>query len=76
MKRIFSDLPQAITNIEEVIEKVEPFDLAREVLLPKFDIPDSFSADASNDSKDKENYKTIYSEEKYKQKVTKILNKL
>ena len=55
MKRIFSDLPQAITNIEEVIEKVEPFDLAREVLLPKFDIPDSFSADASNDSKDKEN---------------------
>jgi len=55
MKRIFSDLPQAITNIEEVIEKVEPFDLAREVLLPKFDIPDNFSADASNDSKDKEN---------------------
>ncbi len=55
MKRIFSDLPQAITNIEEVIDKVEPFDLAREVLLPKFDIPDNFSADASNDSKDKEN---------------------
>ena len=55
MKKIFSDLPQAIINIEEVIDKVEPFDLAREVLLPKFDIPNSFSADASNDSKDKEN---------------------
>ena len=55
MKKIFSDLPKAITNIEEVIDKVEPFDLAREVLLPKFDIPDSFSADASNDSNDKEN---------------------
>ena len=55
MKKIFSDLPQAIINIEEVIDKVEPFDLAREVLLPKFDIPNSFSADAYNDSKDKEN---------------------
>ena len=55
MKKIFSDLPQAIINIEEVIDKVEPFDLAREVLLPKFDIPDSFSEDASNNSKDKEN---------------------
>ena len=29
--------------------------MAREVLLPKFDIPNSFSADASNDSKDIEN---------------------
>ena len=55
MKKIFSDLPQAIINIREVIDKVEPFDLAREVLLPKFDIPNSFSADASNDSKDIEN---------------------
>ena len=55
MKKIFSDLPQAIINIEEVIDKVEPFDLAREVLLPKFDIPNSFSADTYNDSKDKEN---------------------
>ena len=43
MKKIFSDLPQAIINIEEVIDKVEPFDLARDVLLPKFDIPNSFS---------------------------------
>ncbi len=55
MKKIFYDLPQAIINIQEVIDKVEPFDLAREVLLPKFDIPDSFSEDTSNDSKDKEN---------------------
>ena len=55
MKKIFSDLPQAIINIREVIDKVEPFDLAREVLLPKFDIPNSFSADTYNDSKDKEN---------------------
>ena len=29
--------------------------MAREVLLPKFDIPDDFSSDASNDPKDREN---------------------
>ncbi|MDB2314862.1 DNA polymerase III subunit alpha, partial [Flavobacteriaceae bacterium] len=55
MKSLFSDLPEAIINIEEVINKVETFDLAREVLLPKFDIPDDFSTDASNDLKDREN---------------------
>jgi DNA polymerase-3 subunit alpha len=55
MKSLFADLPEAIINIEAVIDKVEPFDLAREVLLPKFDIPDDFSTDASDDLKDSEN---------------------
>ena len=55
MKSLFADLPEAIINVEEVIDKVEAFDLAREVLLPKFDIPDDFSSDASNDPKDREN---------------------
>ena len=55
MKTLFADLPQAIINIAEVIEKVEAFDLSREVLLPKFEIPDDFSSDISNNPKDKEN---------------------
>ncbi len=42
MKRIFKDLPEAIENISEVIEKVESYTLARKVLLPKFDIPVEF----------------------------------
>ncbi|PCE66089.1 DNA polymerase III subunit alpha [Sediminicola luteus] len=42
MKKAFTDLPEAILNISEVIAKVEPFELARDVLLPKFDIPDRF----------------------------------
>ncbi len=42
MKALFKDLPEAITNIQEVIDKVEPFELARDVLLPKFDIPEQF----------------------------------
>ncbi|MFT5677626.1 DNA polymerase III subunit alpha [Patiriisocius sp. Uisw_047] len=42
MKSIFKDLPDAIINIAEVIEKIEPYSLQRDVLLPKFDIPEEF----------------------------------
>lgn len=42
MKKLFSDLPEAIYNIQEIVEKIEIYDLAREVLLPKFDIPEQF----------------------------------
>ncbi len=42
MKELFNDLPEAIFNLQEVVEKVEPFDLARDVLLPEFDIPSEF----------------------------------
>lgn len=42
MKALFADLPEAILNIQEVVDKVEIYKLAREVLLPKFGIPDEF----------------------------------
>ncbi|APU67850.1 DNA polymerase III subunit alpha [Christiangramia flava] len=42
MKSLFKDLPEAITNIQEVVDKIEPFELARDVLLPKFTIPEQF----------------------------------
>jgi DNA polymerase-3 subunit alpha len=42
MKEVFKDLPEAILNVQEVLDKVEPFELARDVLLPKFDIPEQF----------------------------------
>jgi DNA polymerase-3 subunit alpha len=42
MKRLFADLPQAIESIGEIIAKCEPYGLAREVLLPAFDIPAEF----------------------------------
>ena len=42
MTQLFSDIPEAIYNIQEVIEKIEPYALARDVLLPKFDIPAKF----------------------------------
>lgn len=42
MKTLFNDVPEAISNLQEIVAKVEPFDLARDVLLPKFDIPADF----------------------------------
>ena len=42
MKALFVDVPEAIVNIEEVVAKIEPFELARDVLLPAFDIETQF----------------------------------
>jgi DNA polymerase-3 subunit alpha len=42
MKAIFKDLPEAVANIQEIVDKVEPYSLYRDVLLPKFGIPDEF----------------------------------
>lgn len=42
MKKLFTDLPEAIINIQEIIDKVEIYSLYRDVLLPKYDIPDEF----------------------------------
>ncbi|MFH6602631.1 DNA polymerase III subunit alpha [Maribacter algicola] len=45
MKELFKDLPESILSVQEIIDKIEPFDLARDVLLPKFDIPEKFKVD-------------------------------
>jgi DNA polymerase-3 subunit alpha len=42
MKALFRDVPEAIINIQEVVDKIETYELARDVLLPKFDIPEEF----------------------------------
>ncbi|WP_378186365.1 DNA polymerase III subunit alpha [Aquimarina sp. W85] len=42
MKELFIDLPEAIANVQEVVDKIESFELARDVLLPAFDIPKQF----------------------------------
>ncbi|MFK7781164.1 DNA polymerase III subunit alpha [Psychroserpens sp.] len=57
MKALFRDVPDAITNIQEVVDKVEAFQLARDVLLPAFDIPEEFkdTADTADGGKRGEN---------------------
>ena len=55
MKLLFSDIPEAIINIQEIVDKVEAFDLAREVLLPKFEIPDDFITENGHNNNAREN---------------------
>ncbi|WP_400076357.1 DNA polymerase III subunit alpha [Winogradskyella sp. R77965] len=42
MKALFRDVPEAIVNVQDVVDKIEPYELARDVLLPAFDIPNEF----------------------------------
>ena len=42
MKKLFEDVPEAIVSISEILDKIEEYELAREVLLPKFTIPSQF----------------------------------
>ena len=55
MNSLFSDLPEALFNTEKIAAKIEAFSLAREVLLPKFTIPESFLSQTKEDDKDGEN---------------------
>ena len=47
---LFKDLPKALLHTQEIVDKCEPYDLARDVLLPEFDIPTKFIA--PDDKKD------------------------
>ncbi|MCL4156927.1 UNVERIFIED_CONTAM: hypothetical protein GTU68_012198, partial [Idotea baltica] len=42
MKQLFRHTPEAIVNIQEIVDKIEVYSLQRDVLLPKFDIPEEF----------------------------------
>ncbi|MEO9868882.1 DNA polymerase III subunit alpha [Ekhidna sp.] len=50
MKESFGDIPEAIENISELVDKIEEYSLERDVLLPAFDIPEQFLD--SEDEKD------------------------
>src|SRR5258706_14010402 len=45
MKQLFHDLPDAVSTITEIIDKIEKYELKRNVLLPKFEIPKEYSSE-------------------------------
>lgn len=59
MKDIFKDTPDAIINIQGLIDKIEPFTLSREILLPKFNIPEEF-VDPNDDINQTKNGENAY----------------
>ena len=44
MKQLFADLPDAIKNVETLVDQFEGYKLARDILLPEFDIPEAFKS--------------------------------
>jgi len=42
MSQLFADLPQAIDNTNEIVDKVEILQLKRDILLPNFPVPPQF----------------------------------
>jgi DNA polymerase-3 subunit alpha len=44
MEKVFHDLPEAIDNTNEIIDKVELLDLKKDILLPHFVVPPSFKS--------------------------------
>ncbi len=44
MKSLFTDVPEAIINIQEIIDKVEVYQLNRSPIMPEFDIPEDFGS--------------------------------
>ena len=59
MKDLFSDIPQSIKNINDLIKKITPFDLSNEVQLPKFQIPKEFNNNSENGSEENEYLKYL-----------------
>ena len=52
MITLFADLPEAINCTNEIVSKIESYKLGRDVLLPKFKIPDEFLDERDNDPND------------------------
>ena len=83
MLDLFSDLPEAIENISDLLDKIDVFTLDRDVLLPKFNIPNKFldPTDELNDTKKGENAYLRYltyngAQERYKEITDEIKERI
>ncbi|MDO4461564.1 MAG: DNA polymerase III subunit alpha [Bacteroidia bacterium] len=45
MAEIFSDIPEALSNTQEIVEKVEVYDINSGPIMPKFPIPEEFGTE-------------------------------
>jgi DNA polymerase III subunit alpha len=42
MAKLFSDIPQAISNTQHIVDKIEGYQIIRDILLPVFPLPEGF----------------------------------
>jgi len=68
MSTLFSDVPQALDNTNQILDKIKPLKLERDILLPHFIVPKEFNNDQDAFLEDitwrgaKERYKEITAE--------------
>lgn len=43
MRKIFSDIPEAVDNVAGLVEKIEKYKLDHDPIMPEFDLPEGFS---------------------------------
>lgn len=52
MQTLFADLPEALVCTKEICDKIDSYKLGRDVLLPKFQIPEEFKDSRDEDPND------------------------
>ncbi len=45
MLALFEDYPEVIANTQEIVEKVESYEIKRDIILPKFPLPEGISSE-------------------------------
>lgn len=45
MTEIFKDIPEAIENTQEIVDKIEDFDIRSKIILPVFPLPEGFDSE-------------------------------
>ncbi|WP_428234900.1 DNA polymerase III subunit alpha [Gracilimonas sp.] len=45
MKELFVDMPSAIESTQDIVDKIEPIKLERDVILPNFELPEGFDTE-------------------------------
>ncbi|MES1216113.1 MAG: DNA polymerase III subunit alpha [Bacteroidota bacterium] len=53
MSKLFDDIPEAIDNSNEIVDKIEILDLKRNILLPAFPVPEKFKTHTKEEKMDK-----------------------
>ena len=68
MLGLFKDVPEAISNTLEIVEKIEALSLTRDLIMPKFNIPTGFESQAE--------YLTHLTFERAKKRYSKLTPKI
>lgn len=73
MSKLFKDIPQAIDNTQQIVDKIKPLKLERDILLPHFKVPEAF-----NDNQDAylEHLTWTGAKERYKELTPEIEERL